>query len=150
MVMQDQAWNGFAAGEWQRSIDVRSFIQKNWTPYLGDDAFLTGPTRRTKAVWKRCEELLLQELKKCGESLVNIADELAEIFSGTEEKAAEAPAEPAKEYTFTEVRAFLAEKSRAGHTAEIRKILEAHGADKLSALDKGEYAAVMAEAEVLG
>ena len=45
--------------------------------------------------------LLLQELKKCGESLVNIADELAEIFSGTEEKAAEAPAEPAKEYTFT-------------------------------------------------
>lgn len=50
-------------GEWQRSIDVRSFIQKNWTPYLGDDAFLTGPTRRTKAVWKRCEELLLQELK---------------------------------------------------------------------------------------
>ena len=50
MVMQDQAWNGFAAGEWQRSIDVRSFIQKNWTPYLGDDAFLAGPTQRTKAV----------------------------------------------------------------------------------------------------
>lgn len=63
MVIQDQAWNGFAAGEWQRSIDVRSFIQKNWTPYLGDDAFLAGPTQRTKAVWKRCEELLLQELK---------------------------------------------------------------------------------------
>ena len=63
MVMQDQAWHGFAAGEWQRSIDVRSFIQKNWTPYLGDDAFLTGPTRRTKAVWARCEELLLRELK---------------------------------------------------------------------------------------
>ncbi|MFQ6856489.1 MAG: formate C-acetyltransferase [Lawsonibacter sp.] len=61
--MQDQAWNGFAAGEWQRSIDVRSFIQKNWTPYLGDDAFLAGPTQRTKAVWERCEELLLQELK---------------------------------------------------------------------------------------
>ena len=63
MVMQDQAWNGFAAGEWQRSIDVRSFIQKNWTPYLGDDAFLAGHTQRTKAVWKRCEELLLRELK---------------------------------------------------------------------------------------
>lgn len=63
MVMQDQAWNGFAAGEWQRSIDVRSFIQKNWTPYLGDDAFLAGPTQRTKVVWKRCEELLLRELK---------------------------------------------------------------------------------------
>ena len=93
---------------------------------------------------------LVQELKKCGESLGNIADELAEIFSETGEKKAEAPAEPAKEYTFTEVRAFLAEKSRAGHTAEVRKILEAHGADKLSVLDKGEYAAVIAEAEVLG
>ena len=92
---------------------------------------------------------LVQELKKCGESLVNIADELAEIFSETGKKT-EAPTESAKEYTFTEVRVFLAEKSRAGHTAEIRKILEAHGADKLSALDKGEYAAVMAEAEVLG
>lgn len=94
--------------------------------------------------------LLLQELKTCGESLADIADELAGIFSVTGEKKAEAPAEPEKEYTFTEVRAFLAEKSRAGHTAEIRKILEAHGADKLSVLDKGEYAAVMAEAEVLG
>ena len=95
-------------------------------------------------------DFLVQELKKCGESLVNIADELTGIFSETGEKKAEPPAEQEKEYTFTEVRAFLAEKSRAGHTAKIRKILEAHGADKLSALDKEEYAAVMAEAEVLG
>ena len=95
-------------------------------------------------------DLLVQELKKCGESLVNIADELTGIFSEAGEKKEEAPAEPAKEYTFTEVRAFLAEKSRDGHTAEVRKILEAHGADKLSVLDKGEYAAVIAEAEVLG
>ena len=80
---------------------------------------------------------------------MNIADELTGIFSETVEKKEDASAEPAKEYTFTEVRAFLAEKSRAGHTAEIRKILEAPGADKLSALDKEEYAAVMAEAEVL-
>ena len=64
-------------------------------------------------------------------------------------KAAGAEA-PAKEYTFTEVRTFLAEKSRAGHTAEVKKILAAHGADKLSELDQAEYAAVMAEAEVLG
>ena len=95
-------------------------------------------------------DFLVQELKKCGESLVNIADKLTGIFSETGEKKEEAPAESAKEYTFTVVRAFLAEKSRAGHTAEIRKILEAHGADKLSALDRREYAAVMAEAEVLG
>ena len=56
---------------------------------------------------------------------------------------------PVKEYSFIEVRTFLADKSRAGHTAEVKKILAAHGADKLSELDKAEYAAVMAEAEVL-
>ena len=47
-------------------------------------------------------DLLVQELKKCGESLVNIADELAGFFSEAGEKKEEAPAEPAKEYTFTE------------------------------------------------
>ncbi len=65
-----------------------------------------------------------------------------------EAKAGE-PEPQAKEYTFTEVRTFLADKSRAGHTAEVKKILAAHGADKLSDLDKAEYVAVMAEAEVL-
>lgn len=65
------------------------------------------------------------------------------------EAKAEEPEPTAKEYSFTEVRTFLADKSRAGHTAEIKKILAAHGADKLSDLDKAEYAAVMAEAEVL-
>lgn len=106
--------------------------------------------------------MVLQELKKCGESLVSISEELTEIFSGTEgkepekkkaaskKKGPEAKAEEAmKEYTFTEVRTFLADKSRAGHTAEVKKILAAHGADKLSELDPAEYAAVMAEAEVL-
>ena len=53
MKMENQAWKGFHGGEWQRSIDVRSFIQKNWTPYEGDGSFLTGPTRRTRAVWER-------------------------------------------------------------------------------------------------
>ena len=65
------------------------------------------------------------------------------------EAKAEEPEPQAKGYTFTEVRTFLADKSRAGHTAEVKKILAAHGADKLSDLDKAEYAAVMAEAEVL-
>ena len=65
------------------------------------------------------------------------------------EAKAEEPEPQAKEYTFTEVRTFLADKSRAGHTAEVKKILAAHGSDKLSDLDKAEYAAVMAEAEVL-
>lgn len=56
----------------------------------------------------------------------------------------------AKEYTFTEVRTFLAEKSRAGHTADIKKILVSHGAEKLSEIDPSEYAAIVAEVEVLG
>ena len=106
--------------------------------------------------------MVLQELKECGEKLVSISEELTEIFSSSEEKAPEKKKasvkkkeadakepEPVKEYTFTEVRTFLANKSRAGHTAEVKKILAAHGADKLSDLDKAEYAAVMAEAEVL-
>lgn len=63
---------------------------------------------------------------------------------------AEAPAaEPVKEYTFIEVRTILADKSRAGHTADVKKILTVHGAAKLSDLDPKEYAAVVAEAEVL-
>ena len=106
--------------------------------------------------------MVLQELKECGEKLVSISEELTEIFSSSEEKAPEKKKasvkkkeadakepEPVKEYTFTEVRTFLADKSRAGHTAEVKMILAAHGADKLSDLDKAEYAAVMAEAEVL-
>ena len=106
--------------------------------------------------------MVLQELKECGEKLVSISEELSAIFSASEEKAPEKKKasakkkeaeakepEPVKEYTFTEVRTFLADKSRAGHTAEVKKILAAHGADKLSDLDKAEYAAVMAEAEVL-
>lgn len=64
MKMENQAWKGFHGGEWQRSIDVRSFIQKNWTLYEGDGSFLTGPTQRTRAVWERCEDLLRQELRK--------------------------------------------------------------------------------------
>ena len=108
--------------------------------------------------------MVLQELKVCGEKLVSISEELTEIFSASNEKepekkktsakkkepeAKQEPEEPKKEYTFTEVRTFLADKSRAGHTAEVKKILAAHGADKLSDLDKADYAAVMAEAEVL-
>ena len=64
MIMQEQAWEGFQGDQWRRAIDVRDFIQTNYTPYLGDDSFLAGPTPRTRAVWARCEELLLQELKK--------------------------------------------------------------------------------------
>lgn len=64
--MSNNAWNGFAAGIWQQEIDVRNFIQKNYTQYQGDAGFLAGPSERTKAVWARCTELLAQELKNGG------------------------------------------------------------------------------------
>ena len=54
-----------------------------------------------------------------------------------------------KPLTLEEVRAVLAEKSRAGHTAEVKELLNKHGADKLSEIDPAEYAALLADAEVL-
>ena len=54
-----------------------------------------------------------------------------------------------KPLTLEEVRAVLAEKSRSGHTEEVRELLARHGADKLSEIDPAEYPALLAEAEVL-
>ena len=59
--MKRQEWNGFTGGLWQDEIDVRNFIQKNYTPYGGDSSFLCGPTQRTLDVRKKFEDLLLQE-----------------------------------------------------------------------------------------
>ena len=56
-------WEGFNSGNWRHVIDVRNFIQKNVTPYMGDESFLEGPTERTNKVWGRCKELLLEELE---------------------------------------------------------------------------------------
>ena len=66
-----------------------------------------------------------------------------------EEKPAAKQAQEEKPLTLEEVRAVLAEKSRAGHTAEVRELLNKHGADKLSGIDPAEYAALLAEVEVL-
>jgi formate C-acetyltransferase len=49
-----EAWQGFVEGSWQREINVRDFIQKNYTPYDGDASFLAGPTERTKGIRYRC------------------------------------------------------------------------------------------------
>lgn len=57
-------WQGFTEGNWQNEIDVRDFIQKNFTLYSGDSSFLQGPTDNTMAVWNRSSELILEELKK--------------------------------------------------------------------------------------
>lgn len=75
-MMNEKNWDGFKPGNWQFEIDVRSFIQKNYTPYEGDEQFLTGPTERTKKVWARCEELILEELKN------GVLDVETDIISG--------------------------------------------------------------------
>ncbi len=67
----------FIGGKWQRDIDVRNFIQKNYTIYEGDSSFLVAPTEKTKKVWKRCVELLSEEIEKGGVLSVD-----TERFSG--------------------------------------------------------------------
>lgn len=61
-----KAWTNFAGGHWQTNIDVRDFIQKNYAAYTGGDDFLTGPTERTTALWKKCTDLLKQERQNQG------------------------------------------------------------------------------------
>lgn len=55
-------WTGFKEGKWQKDIDVRDFIQLNYTPYTGDDSFLIGPTDRTMKLWKKAEDLVKAEI----------------------------------------------------------------------------------------
>ena len=94
------------------------------------------------------------ELRKCGEALIEISQTLREIFSGDEPMPVEPAAQPQQEpnqptVTLEEVRAVLAEKSVAGHRAEVQALIRECGADKLSAVDPNRYAALKAKAEVL-
>lgn len=56
-------WEGFKPGKWQEEINVRDFIQANYTPYEGDDSFLEGISENTQVLWDRCLELLAEEVK---------------------------------------------------------------------------------------
>ena len=107
---------------------------------------------------------VVSDLRSLADSLQAVADAVAQggqeqPDQTTEEKPAQKPekknvakqvekAEP-KPLTLEQVRAALAEKSRAGHTSEIKALLIKHGADKLSDIDPAEYPALLAEAEVL-
>lgn len=62
--MNTMAWQGFQTGNWTKEIDVRNFIQKNYTLYEGDDSFLEGVTDKTQKVWDKCHALILEEMKK--------------------------------------------------------------------------------------
>lgn len=61
-----EAWRGFKNGIYQTQIDVRNFIQTNYTPYEGDSSFLAGPTERTKALMEKVNALLKEEQDKGG------------------------------------------------------------------------------------
>ena len=61
-----QEWISFNKGNWTKKIDVRDFIQMNYTPYDGDDAFLAGPTKATQTLWDQVMELTKQEQEKGG------------------------------------------------------------------------------------
>ena len=107
---------------------------------------------------------VVSDLRSLADSLQAVADAVAkngqeQPDQTTEERPAQEPekktaakkeekAEP-KPLTLERVRAALAEKSRAGHTAEVKALLIKHGADKLSDIDPAEYPALLAEAEVL-
>jgi formate C-acetyltransferase len=66
MNMNSEAWNGFEAGQWQRDINTRDFIQHNYTPYEGDDSFLAGPTQNTKDLWQMVMDLSKKEREAGG------------------------------------------------------------------------------------
>jgi formate C-acetyltransferase len=61
---RETAWRSFAPGMWQRGVDVRDFIQRNYTPYEGDGTFLQGVTPRTRGIWEALQPLLAQEREK--------------------------------------------------------------------------------------
>lgn len=110
---------------------------------------------------------VVENLRSLADSLQTVADavasnDVAEEMTATKEseekvktgktttKKKAVKAEPEeKPLSLEEVRAVLAEKSRAGYTAEVKELLNKHGADKLSEINPSEYAALLADAEVL-
>lgn len=104
-------------------------------------------------------ELTVKELRNAARSLTTVADSLTTLFGGdntepdreasTTAAQSKHKAEP-KTITLEQVRAVLAEKSRGGHTDEVRELLGKHGAAKLSEIDPKEYPAILAEAARIG
>lgn len=64
--MKYTQWEGFESGFWTEEVDVRDFIQKNYTPYNGDDSFLAGPTKATTKLWDMVMELTKKEREAGG------------------------------------------------------------------------------------
>lgn len=74
---QFEQWAGFKGRNWTNSVDVRSFIQDNYTPYDGDESFLEGPTEATNTLWDELQKLQKEERAKGG-----VLDMETEVVSG--------------------------------------------------------------------
>lgn len=107
----------------------------------------------------RMKELAEQvaELKKCGEILIDISETLTQMFLAAdvekpvkeESKDIVAPKEKKKAYSFEEVRAVLAAKSRDGHTDEVKAVISSFGVEKLSDIDPSKYEELLQKMEVI-
>ena len=80
--MKFDEWNGFTSGDWENEIDVRDFIQKNYTPYTGDDTFLAEATESTKKLWDEVLELYDKETKNGG--VLSISNDIASTITSHE------------------------------------------------------------------
>jgi hypothetical protein len=93
------------------------------------------------------------ELRRCGEALIGVSESLRGLFGGEPAAEESSVQEPAKEetpsVTLERVRAVLAEKSLAGHRAEVQALIRGCGADRLSTVDPSKYEALLKRAEVL-
>jgi len=96
-------------------------------------------------------DMVLQEFQAAAKALIGACDSLREFYAESPvPDGVELPVPKPKPITLEQVRAVLAEKSRDGHTAEVRALLEKHCAAKLSEINPAKYAALLAEAEALG
>ena len=93
--------------------------------------------------------IAIENLRKCAATINEEANWLSEMYSGDEpsNQVESTPAEPV--LTLEAVRAVLADKSRAGYTAQIRSLLQKYGANKLSEIDPANYKALLADVEGL-
>ena len=80
--MKYSEWNGFNGGEWENEINVRSFIQSNYTPYEGDSSFLTEATETTKNLWNKVLDLYKKEKENGG--VLDISDDIASTITSHE------------------------------------------------------------------
>ncbi len=80
--MKFEQWRNFNSGKWEKEINVRDFIQKNYTPYTGDSSFLENPTDKTKKLWNKVLDLYKKERDNGG--VLDISTDIASTISSHE------------------------------------------------------------------